>query len=103
MRACTQPRIGHTHDHSSLRESPVELLGHSLYYTSLAVWVIALVWSFVAIFRENKFLAGLCLFLPMGLPVALILKWPRTWRPLATWLLALTLFFSGLSLLRPGG
>gem|GEM_PF-6588747 len=80
----------------------MEMFGHVLHFIGMATLAVALIWSFVVIFQENKLLGVLCLFIPMGLPVALILQWPRTWRPLAVWAIGLTLMFCGMSLARPG-
>jgi hypothetical protein len=80
----------------------METAGLTLYLAGIATLVVAVVWSFVVMFRENAFLAVLCLFLPFGLPVALVLRWPRTWRPLGLWVLGFTIFFCGLSMRSPG-
>jgi hypothetical protein len=73
-----------------------------LYLAGTATLVVAAVWSFVVMFRENAVLAILCQFLPFGLPVALVLRWPRTWRPLGLWVLGFTIFFCGLAMRSPG-
>jgi hypothetical protein len=80
----------------------MEYLGTTLFFAGALGIAAALVWSFFAVGRENPVLAIICLFIPMGLPVALALKWPRTWRPLAAWLLSLAVFFCGLAMRNPG-
>jgi hypothetical protein len=80
----------------------MEAFGTALYFAGAATAAVALIWSFVVVSRENPVVAVLCLFLPLGLPVALLLRWPQTWRPLAAWLLGLTLLFCGLAIRTPG-
>jgi len=80
----------------------MQVLGYTLYFLGIAIVVAALIWSFIVIFRDNKFLAVLCLFLPFGFPAVMLLWWPRTWKPLTTWVLGLVLFFCGMAVLRPG-
>jgi hypothetical protein len=80
----------------------MDSLGHVLYYTGAGLAVIALIWSFVVVFRENPVLGVVCLFIPFGLIVALVRWWPRTWRPLGLWVFGFVLFFCGLALSSPG-
>lgn len=79
----------------------METVGYALYFAGAATVFAALIWSFVVVVRENPVLAVLCLFLPLGLPVVMLLWWPRTWRPIAVWLLGFTIFFCGLAVLSP--
>ena len=79
----------------------MDLVGYVLIVAGVATVVVALIWSFAVLLRENPVLAVLCLFLPMGLPVAMLLRGPRTWRPLAAWMVGLTLFFCGLAAFGP--
>jgi hypothetical protein len=80
----------------------MEAVGYALDFAGIATVAAALVWSFVVVYRESAPLAVLCLFLPMGLPVVMLLQWPRTWRPLCLWALGFTIFFCGLALVHPG-
>jgi len=78
-------------------------LGLVLYFLGIAILLVAAIWSFVVVFRENAVLGAICLFIPFGLVVALIRWWPRTWRPIAAWALGYLLFFCGLAVSTPGG
>ncbi len=80
----------------------MQVLGYTLFFLGTAVVFAALVWSFIVICRDNTFLAVLCLFLPMGLPVVMLLWWPRTWKPLAAWGVGLTVLVCGMAVLKPG-
>ena len=80
----------------------METASYALYFGGAATLIVAAIWSFVVMFRENAFLAVLCLFLPFGLPVALMLRWPRTWRPLGLWVLGFAIFFCSLAIRNPG-
>jgi hypothetical protein len=80
----------------------MDTLGHALFFLGIGTLAVAAIWSFVVVFRENAVLGVLCLFLPLGLMVALMQWWPRTWRPLGIWLLGYVFFFCGLSMLSPG-
>jgi hypothetical protein len=80
----------------------METLGNTLFSLGIAIVFASLIWSFVVIFKDNKFLAVLCLFLPMGLPVTMLLWWPKTWKPLAAWGIGLALLFGGMACMRAG-
>jgi hypothetical protein len=80
----------------------VEFLGIALYWIGAFGLIGALIWSFAAIAEENRALAVICLFLPMGLLVVLIMKFPKTWRPLAAWAVALVVMFCGIAMRRAG-
>lgn len=80
----------------------MESLGYSLYFLGIAGILAGLLWSFFVILEENKFLAVLCLFLPMGFPAVMLMWLPKTWRPLTVWAVGLVLLFSGLALRRAG-
>jgi hypothetical protein len=78
------------------------VLGYTLYFLGIGVTVLALIWSFIVVYRDNMFLAILCLFLPMGLPVVMLLWFPRTWEPLAAWGGGLAVFFCGIAVMKSG-
>jgi hypothetical protein len=80
----------------------MQVLGYTLCILGIAIVVVALIWSFIVVYRDNKFLAALCLFLPFGLPAVMLLWWPRTWKPLTAWALGLTVFVSGMAVMKPG-
>jgi hypothetical protein len=81
----------------------MDYLGMVLYWLGVGTILVAGVWSFVVVVRENPVPGVICLFLPFGVLVALMQWWPRTWRPIALWALGCVLFFGGLAASTPGG
>lgn len=78
----------------------MQVLGYPLFYLGIAIVFAALIWSFIVIFRDNKLLAVVCLFLPFGLPAVMLLWWPRTWKPLMAWAVGLAVFCCGMAVMK---
>ena len=80
----------------------MQALGYPIFFLGITTVFVALIWSFIVIYRENKFLSVLCLFLPFGLPAVMLLWLPRTWKPFTAWAVGVAVCFCGMAVMKNG-